>query len=142
MRDTRQNQPPQCPSDAITRYFGHPVCVYTRAQAIEHGALVDLAAVVSRLGIESPFTCPIAMTAAAYHAVLTPDGEPTGDSLAMRLVGLLTAMIRAAQPGAVRLPLAVAVQSATATTCRLLDLVLGPGDRGEPVMTLLLPRED
>lgn len=47
---------------AMTDFFGPPIHVYTRTQAIADGVLHD----VSDLAVEAGFNIPVAMTAAAY----------------------------------------------------------------------------
>ena len=55
MTDSRNEQ-------AITKLFGEPISVYTRAQAIEDGVLVDAGSMASEAG----FRWPVAFTAAAW----------------------------------------------------------------------------
>lgn len=49
-------------------FWGDPVYVYTRRQAIEDGVLVD----VSQLAIEAGFKWPFAMTAEVWATILEP----------------------------------------------------------------------
>jgi hypothetical protein len=50
--------------------FGEPISVYTRAQAIEDGMLVDMTEWASaEKGFHGGFTCPVAMTSKLWAAV-------------------------------------------------------------------------
>jgi hypothetical protein len=59
-------------TEQLTPYalFGEPISVYTRAQAIEDGALADVTEWASaERGFHGGFTCPVAMTAKLWAAV-------------------------------------------------------------------------
>ena len=130
-------------------FFGDIISTYTRAQAIEDGVLID----VSPTAKEAGFEWPIAMTAGAWadcvawsdtdsQAQVYQDqsgrlwdvifmafqaislSRETGDRLLFRLY---------------RVPRDGRSMEAKLTT---LKLIVGPGDRGEPVLTILLPNED
>jgi hypothetical protein len=130
--------------------FGPPIHTYTRAQAIADGTLVD----VSELAREYGFTVPVALTAAAWADVVAWDEgnraiqDETGrlwDVLTMLRHGIWKAKHEAA-PAASRLAFNVVrvPNTRTATTPRAATLhaVSGPGDAGEPVLTVMLPTED
>ena len=141
--------------------FGPMVFSYTRAQAIEDGALVDLTssapagAEVKRLVQEAGFHVPVAMTAAAYtEAVLAGTTEdedgwfifPAGQSNKGRLWDVLMVLHYAAKakPGSDRVYFAVDVDVAgdgNHKTVKLWSLI-GPGDDGEPVLTIMCEGED
>jgi hypothetical protein len=128
--------------------FGPVIYSYTRAQAIEDGVLVNLGMFVSEgrpvlelVGIRFP----VALTAAAYGLVM---GEGEGpellltDVITRRVLYFLAVLKRA-----------VLAHRGDPTiiefTCTNADLkpialkaICGPGDNGEPVITVMLPLED
>ena len=136
--------------------FGKPIHVYTRAEAIEDGVLVDVSATARDAGI----VWPVAMTAAAWTDCVAwseaddrRKRDSTGQSESGRLWdvvwmasrALIAAARRDADPS---VPLMFEV-------CRVpregrgvrprpvrLKLVVGPGDGGEPVVTVMEEGED
>ena len=130
-------------------FFGDIISTYTRAQAIEDGVLID----VSPTAKEAGFEWPVAMTAGAWadcvawsdtdsQAQIYQDqsgrlwdvifmafqaislSRETGDRLLFRLY---------------RVPRDGHSTDAELTT---LKLIVGPGDSGEPVITIMLVDED
>ena len=130
-------------------FFGEAIFTYTRAQAIEDGVLID----ADSMAQEAGFKWPVAITADAWadsvawseddsekqvyqdqsgrlwdvlfmasHAIRTCSGS--GDRLLFRFY---------------RVPRDGRSTQAELTT---LKLIVGPGDQGEPVITVLLPDED
>lgn len=130
-------------------FFGEVISTYTRAQAIEDGVLIDAGSMAQEAG----FKWPVAVTSAAWadcvawteddnrqqvyqdesgrlwdvlymasHAIRTRSGN--GDRLLFQLY---------------RVPRDGRSTKAELTT---LKLIVGPGDQGEPVITILLPHED
>ena len=130
-------------------FFGDVISTYTRAQAIEDGVLID----AGNIAQEAGFQWPVAVTSAAWadcvawseddsdkqvhqdesgrlwdvlfmasHAVRTRSGS--GDQLLFQLY---------------RVPRDGRSTQAELTT---LKLIVGLGDQGEPVITVLLPDED
>jgi hypothetical protein len=125
---------------------------YTRAQAIADGVLV---AVPEADASEAGFRLPMAMTVAAHlwTVAWTPEdearkGESTGQSERGRLwdVLYLAALAGRHGRGQDRVPFVVAVVprdgTSTRAVTRELVLHIGPGDAGEPVLTIMLPGED
>lgn len=134
----------------LTEIFGEPIHVYTRAQAIEDGVLVD----VTTTAREAGFRVPVALSHAVW-ADCVAWGEAdtkrqTYQDEAGRLwdvvwmaaiaarhaaaaghVERLFTILRVPRGGRGRRPRKV-----------LLKAVCGPGDSGEPVVTILLPTED
>ena len=130
-------------------FFGEVISTYTRAQAIDDGVLIDAGSMAQEAG----FKWPVAVTSAAWadcvawseddsdkqahqdesgrlwdvlfmasHAIRTRSGS--GDRLLFELY---------------RVPRDGRSTQAELTT---LKLIVGPGDQGEPVITILLPHED
>lgn len=117
---------------------------YTRKQAIEDGVLVDLTEWSREVG----FTIPVACTSAVWHEyVVPPEGtRELGQSERGRahdLLWMLFLAIRKSRNGGDRLNYEVIFldrkrRHVTVT----LKAICGPGDDGEPVMTILTPNED
>ena len=137
--------------------FGPVIFSYTRAQAIEDGVLVDLTAdgKTKQLVREAGFGVPVAMTSTAFTETVlagtteTQDGEfifPSGQSLKGRLWDVLMVMRFAARANrnTDRVYFAVDVDTngdGKHNTVKLWSLI-GPGDDGEPVLTVMLEGED
>ena len=116
---------------------------YTRADAIRDGVLVDVSAVAREAG----FKFPVALTAALWaKCVAVPVGVLCQDE-AGRLWDVLT-MLRFAIRGSkeaseVRFGVHVRNDNRERTPPLVrLKALCGPGDQGEPVLTILLPNED
>lgn len=117
------------------------VSVYTRSQAIEDGELVD----VSQVAREAGFKFPVALTS-HVNAAITPseaDERRLWQSYSGRLWDVLSMARFAAQanPRASRVSYLVIVDQINADNRRVkprLTLVMdvGPGDAGEPVITI------
>jgi len=115
---------------------------YTRADAIRDGVLIDVSATASEAG----FKFPVALTAAVHaKCVKVPPGvecqSETG-RLWDVLVILLFA-IRGSNGSEVRFALHVRNDNRDRTPPLVrLKALCGPGDEGEPVVTILMPDED
>lgn len=137
--------------------FGECVSAYTRAQAIKDGVLVD----VTDTAREAGFKWPMAMTRTVYERYVEVPPELTGqqdipgrlwDVLRMLWVAVRTNKIngdRGEFKLLVRYPASAEWQSneiphADGDGLRLVILksVSGPGDDGEPCITIMLPDED
>jgi hypothetical protein len=115
---------------------------YTRAQAIADGVLVD----VSATAREASIRFPVALTRAVWErCVAVPPGVVCQDE-AGRLWDVLWMLALAARRGAgvvVRFALHVRNDNRERTPPPVrLKAVCGPGDQGEPVVTVMLPDED
>lgn len=127
----------------LSDIFGDAIHTYTRAQAIEDGALID----VSKTAKEAGFKIPVAVTAAVWSQCvkMTPAAEKAGNDEAGRLWDVLWMAFYAARqnPSAQELRYRLYVVS-DRPKARLVELKLhvGPGDDAEPVITILLPEED
>jgi hypothetical protein len=117
---------------------------YTRADALRDGVLID----VSTTAREAGFTYPVALTAAAWaRCVAVPPGVRCQDE-AGRLWDVLTMLrlaVRGQGGGAAEVRFGVHVRNdnrdRTPPLVRL-KVVCGPGDHGEPVVTVMMPHED
>ena len=147
------------PHDQQADEFGPMIYSYSRAQAIEDGVLVDLMASdeTLRLVREAGFRLPIAMTSAAFHETITVGTKveggntvyPASQSLAGRLWDVLMVLhfsIRAATRNGnadiVHFKVDVDPRGNGKHKTVSLYCQIGPGDEGEPVLTISLEGED
>lgn len=129
--------------------FGEVIYAYTRAQAIADGVLVE----VSQTAREAGFRVPVALTRAAWEDCVALSEEDSRrqlhqdesgrlwDVLWMAMNAIrrrssdasqtLFQLYRVPRDGKCQGPLLIA-----------LKLVVGPGDAGEPVITIMQPQED
>jgi len=129
--------------------FGEIIYSYTRAQAIEDGVLID----ATKLARDAGFKWPVALTAAAWADCVAwndADNErqayqdQTGrlwDVLFMASYAVRTAN-NANQQLQFDLQRIPRDGQSTKSQQRTLKLILGPGDDGKPVITIMLPEED
>jgi hypothetical protein len=117
---------------------------YSRAQALADGVLID----VSQTAKEAGFQYPVALTAAAWaECVAVPPGVLCQDESGRLwdVLWLLRCAVRGNGGGAREVPFGVHVRNdnrdRTPPLVRL-KAVCGPGDDGEPVVTVMLPAED
>jgi hypothetical protein len=118
--------------------------VYTRAQALTDGVLVD----ISRLAAEAGFRYPVAVTAAVWH-LLTPSDDLArfGQSATGRAWDLLQ-VLRIAIRHCRHIdrvhftPLFVLDAMHPTPQAVRLWAVCGPGDDEAPVITVMCERED
>ena len=131
----------------MSEIFGQPIRIYTRAQAIEDGVLID----VSEMAREAGIKYPVALTCAAWsRCVEVPEGCEGLQDEQGRLWDVLW-MLRCAMNGArgneILYKLHVVRSLADLKRERpaplvTLKAVCGPGDNAEPVITIMLPGED
>ena len=143
-------------ADTMREIFGEPIDSYTRAQAIEDGQLIDVSTVAREAGI----VWPVAMTSAAWADCVewTDETEArkgyTGQSESGRLWDVVW-MLSLAVRGALRRGLDASQQPLYYSLLRTpaagrgvmprkatLKFMVGPGDQGEPVITVMMPGED
>ena len=129
-------------------YFGEVISTYTRAQAIEDGVLVDAGSMPTEAG----FKLPVALTSAVWaDCVAWTDSDsrkmPFQDQSG-RLYDVLfmaSFAIRTSANAGDRLlyELYRVPRDGYSTEAKpvTLKLIIGPGDQGEPVLTILLPEE-
>ena len=118
---------------------------YTRAHAIEDGVLVDLSAWAKETG----FKVPVACTAAVWQRYIVPPPKTEGFGQSERgrvhdLLWMLYVAIKASK-NAKRdqiLYQVLFLQAPDRTEEVTLKAHFGPGDDGEPVVTIMTPEED
>jgi hypothetical protein len=117
---------------------------YTRADALRDGVLID----VSAMAREAGFKFPVALTAAVWAKCVTVPPGVLGQDEAGRLWDVLTMLrfaVRGQSGGAREVRFGVHVRNdnrdRTPPLVRL-KAICGPGNDGEPVLTVMLPEED
>jgi hypothetical protein len=124
--------------------FGPVISRYTRAQAIEDGFLVD----VSEMAREAGIRFPVALTRAVWDEYVTPDprSKKYGQSESGRLWDTLwmfsVAARQASDAASVFLYRVIYVLKEKQRRTITLKAHYGPGDEGEPVITISKPDED
>lgn len=130
--------------NTMTEIFGDVIHHYSRAQAIEDGVLVDLMqnelGDVSRQHYKRPIACTLAVFEIMQKAVENP-------RYCNDYAGILHDMLWMSK--VVRRPIddstatfRVIIQGASRCKYHTFKFVVGPGDQGEPVITIMLPNED
>lgn len=134
----------------LTDLFGDTIIhTYTREDALNDGALIDLNALPDADGLarDAGFRYPIAITAAAYAETITPPEDQPGQDTIGRAWDVLTmAAIAAKAPGLdpTRKTFTIVRTTPTSGEPQPIELVMtcGPGDSPAPVLTIMLPTED
>lgn len=133
-------------TDTMTELFGELIYTYTRAQAIEDGVLIDVSDRVRGAG----FRIPVALTPAVWEDCVAW-GEADNRRQAYqdesgRLWDVLWMCSQAVRRGGqeIRFQLYRVQRGGRGTRPRLVTLkaTCGPGDQGEPAITIMLPDED
>lgn len=121
------------------------IYAYTRAQAVEDGVLVD----VSPQAKEAGFRIPVALTERVWaECVDWPETEAPIQNESGRLWDVVFMAAVAARTAArrntdrVTFELGVVPRGYTVPGLVHLVLHIGPGDKGEPVATIMFPNED
>ena len=118
------------------------VYAYTRAQAIEDGVLIEVSEMAKEVGIKYP----VALTRTLWDAYIIPDkeSESSGQSEQGRLWDtLFMFMLKARRTSGAYLlyDLMFLMKGAVLRKVKV-KAVCGPGDNGEPVITIMMPNED
>ena len=129
--------------------FGDVISTYTRAQALEDGVLID----PGTMAAEAGFRWPVAITADAWADCVAWSEDDSAKQIhqdqAGRLWDVLFMASHAVQtskePGdRILFQLFRVPRDGRSTEAELVTLrmIVGPGDTGEPGITILLPYED
>ncbi|MFZ4856076.1 MAG: DUF6573 family protein [Desulfuromonadaceae bacterium] len=115
---------------------------YTRAQAISDGVLIDLSA--SYPSDTRMYKWPLACTSAVWNLIESAaSSEDVDPSLYVWDISYMSLVaIKSSASGRGELPFEVKMPLTENSTEHLLKLVCGPGDDGEPVLTIMLRDED
>ena len=135
------------PPEPEDPFYGTVIYSYTRAQAIEDGVLVD----VTETAKEAGFKLPVAITEALENR-LTPTRADQGlgqdyNGRLWDVLWLAAFTIKLADRGTDTVNFTVTLQEADArsggpqTTELHIRAVCGPGDEGEPVITIGFPED-
>jgi hypothetical protein len=155
MSDEQQPLPPRLPKVGDTIREGPwagatYISVYTRAEAIEDGTLVDVTNVAKELG----FKVPVAVTQALWCLIDPTPAEATyGQDAVGRLWDVLTLAGLTARRSGRNSGQQVAVFGVffqmrgrfghrDGLENTQLKMMIGPGDTPDPVVTIMLPDED
>ena len=116
---------------------------YTRQQAIDDGVLID----VTETAKECGFRYPVALTTRVWTEVIVPDDEAKkyGQSESGRLwdlLWLLFVAIKTSKAPGEEIRYSVIVSDGRKRRTAQLKALCGPGDKGEPVLTIMDPAED
>lgn len=117
---------------------------YSRQQALSDEVLVD----VSVLAREAGFRIPVAVTEAVYRNYLNPSPELVreGQSLSGRAWDVLQVLLFAITVNpdlsCIQFKVLFILTPGCSAEPVSLKAICGPGDEGEPVLTILLPLED
>ena len=134
-------------SNSLTEIFGGPIHTYGRSEAIEDGVLVD----VTETAREAGFAIPVALTIGVWQDCVAWGEEDslrqTYQGEVARLYDVLWMAAQAARTGKgerLSCQLYRVPRGGRSIRPRLatLHMVIGPGDAGEPAVTILLPGED
>lgn len=130
----------------ISEFFGDLISSYSRAEAIEDGVLIPIS---KNLLDDAGILFPVCVTDTLWSKYIDPPQlrKLTGQSVEGRLWDLLWMLrctIRAGKGGTDRIRYSVLFQMEPDEKPEEVDLisVCGPGDSGEPVITIMLPGED
>jgi len=134
--------------NTMNEIFGEVIYSYTRKQAIDDGQLICVDEVASEVG----FRIPVAVTRAVWVDCVewgeADNHRQTYQDEAGRLWDVLWMAMNAARRGAGAQRLVFQLyrvpRGGHGVRPRLVKLVahIGPGDNGDPVITILLPGED
>jgi len=130
-------------------FFGNVISTYTRTQAIEDGVLIDAGAMAREAG----FKWPVALTSAVWADCVAWTEDDSRQQIYQDESGrcwdvlyMASHAIRTSKDSGDRLlfqlyrvPRDGQSMEAELITLRL---IVGPGDAGEPVITVLQPHED
>jgi ethanolamine ammonia-lyase small subunit len=119
------------------------VATYTRAQALEDGVLIDISDRAKEAGIRVPTAVTLAVW--SKYVELTPAAAKAGCDVEGRCWDIIWMFRRTARRvrsrDAVLFDLEVVTECVEPSTVTL-KAVIGPGDSGEPILTIMEPNED
>lgn len=133
---------PPPPPPAEDSFWGEPISVYTRAQAIADGVLVDLSEQFPEI-CRQHYKLRIAATSAVWALVEAASRSGSADHAGVVHDMLFMSRHRHRKIDNSTVLFDVTIKDENGRNrLRKLKLAVGPGDRGEPVITVMLPEED
>ena len=119
------------------------VSSYTREEALADGVLVDVSEIAKEAGIKYP----VALTEALWRGYIVPtrELEDVGQSIDGRLWDLLFLFAfyaRKEEDKEFLYNCLFLMKPSGSPETKTIKAHIGPGDQGEPVITLMLPEED
>lgn len=134
--------------EATNGVFGDVIFTYSRAQAIEDGVLIDITTNANKAG----FKIPVAVTDTVWNKYIVWTDKDTQQQTIQHLNGRLWdvlsmlrfAITKAQNTACVFYKLNVVPRDGKSNKAKLAQLkaVIGAGDNGETVITIMLPNED
>lgn len=130
----------------LSDLFGSPIHTYTREQAFDDGVLIDLSyeesdtAPVCRQHYRHPIACTAAVFQIMQKAVENPRYCNDYAGILHDMLFMSKAMARKLDESTVIFRCIIV--GAGRSKYHDFKLQVGPGDQGEPVITIMLPRED
>lgn len=131
---------------SLADLFGETVYAYSRAQAIEDGTLVNFSdpesdtAPICQQHYKYPVACTAAVFAVMQKAVENPRHGNDYAGILHDMLWMSKVMNRKIDESTVIFR--VIITGAGRSKYFDFKLVVGPGDQGEPVITIMLPNED
>ena len=130
----------------VTEIFGEPIHIYTRQQAIEEGCLVDVTTTAAEAGLRYPVTLTREVWEDCVAWSAADSQRQTYQDEAGRVWDVLWMARLAARHGGERLAFQLYRLPRGGRGVRprltILHMCIGPGDQGEPVITIMMPNED
>ena len=129
---------------SLTEIYGEPIHTYTRAQAIDDGMLVDLMQDAMTSVCRQHYKFPIACTSAVFDIMqkAVENKKYSNDYAGILHDMLYMSRVYKRQVNASTVIFRVIIAGAGRQRNFDFKLVVGPGDVGEPVITIMLPNED
>ena len=134
--------------DELISVFGLPIATYARHEAIADGVLIDVTAAAGKSG----FKIPVAVTHTVWDRYITWTDKDTQQQTVQNLGGRLWdvlvmlrfAIAKAHNAASIFYKLNVVPRDGKSKKAKLVQLkaVLGAGDNGEAVITIMLANED
>ena len=129
-------------------YFGEVISTYTRAQALEDGVLVDAGLMANEVG----FKLQVALTSAVWSDCVAwtdsdsrkmPFQDQSGRLYDVLFMAAFAIRTSAESGDRLLYELYRVPRDGYSTEAKpvTLKLIIGPGDQGEPVLTMQLPEE-
>lgn len=135
-------------SDQQSNFFGETIFAYSRAQAFEDGMLVNVTVMAKQAG----FKIPVAVTRTVWDQYIEWTDEDSNKQTIQDQSGrlwdvlwmLFIACKRSQDESFLNYALHVIPRDGRSKSAVMVKLksVIGGGDNGEPVITVMLPNED